>query len=202
MTPGTGTISGNVSFINGTKSNGEPVPGAEVYIEQEPNDQPVLCSETDTAGNYSFNDIPDGSLFKLSVDVPGLPQIETYDSLTFSSSVTSYINLDFYVDTNGIFIHNASGVTIPVNDNFSFNLYPNPAQDNVNIQYSIDKNSCDVQIKIVDIYGKEIQNITNENQEVGNYNYNFNMSQSMSSGIYFIYLSINNKTYVKKLIIN
>ena len=202
MTPGTGTISGNVSFIHGSKSKGEPVPGAEVYIEQEPNDQPVLSSETDGNGDYNFDNIPDGSLFKLSVDIPGLPQIETYDSLIFSSTMTSYLNLNFYVDTNGIFIHNSSGVNIPVNDNFSFTLYPNPAQENVNIQYSVDKTSCDVNIKIVDVYGNEIQNITNKNQENGDYTYALNINQDMSSGIYFIYLTIDNKTYVKKLVLN
>ncbi|WP_040432840.1 carboxypeptidase-like regulatory domain-containing protein [Chlorobium ferrooxidans] len=39
---------------------GEPVPGAEIYVELEPDDQPIVCSETNESGEFSFSSLPQG----------------------------------------------------------------------------------------------------------------------------------------------
>ncbi len=54
-TPAMQKISGTVTEFNGTRAAGEPVPGAEVYIEQEPNDEPmsfVNRTRTDSSGYF------------------------------------------------------------------------------------------------------------------------------------------------------
>jgi len=38
-------------------SQGDPVPGCEIYIEQEPNDEPITISTTDEYGNTEFKDL-------------------------------------------------------------------------------------------------------------------------------------------------
>lgn len=48
-------ISGMVIEFNGTRAAGEPVPGAEVYIEQEPSDEPMaFTNETKTNSEGYF----------------------------------------------------------------------------------------------------------------------------------------------------
>ena len=39
---------------------------------------------------------------------------------------------------------------------FSFGMYPNPAQDNVNIQLAVTEQSLNVTVKLLDISGKEV----------------------------------------------
>ncbi|GAB4298947.1 MAG: hypothetical protein Kow0068_22680 [Marinilabiliales bacterium] len=198
---GTGTISGNISYISYNKSVGEPVPGAEVYIEQEPNDQPVLNSETDSNGDYSFTDIPDGTLFKLSVQIPGLPQIETYDSLSFTTANTTYDDLNFYVDTSGILIHDVTNIKLYSSNNITFNLYPNPAKESFNVSYSLQKPG-NVKITLMDIYGNKIDELPSTYQNEGEYNHFFNLNKNNNAGIYYLYFTFNNNTIVKKLVIN
>ena len=54
---------------------GDPVPGAEVYIEQEPNDEPVANIVTDNSGNFSFEfpkgmKLPEKVTLKLTIKPP------------------------------------------------------------------------------------------------------------------------------------
>ena len=44
-----------VNRVNLHAATGEPVPGAEVYIEQEPNDDPIANTGSDSNGNFEFN---------------------------------------------------------------------------------------------------------------------------------------------------
>ena len=49
-------ISGNLSFYEciNEKKSGEPVPGAEIFVEQEPNEEPISTTTTDDKGNFCF----------------------------------------------------------------------------------------------------------------------------------------------------
>ena len=54
-TPTMQKIYGTVTEFNETRAAGEPVPGAEVYIEQEPNEEPMAFvnqTKTDSKGNF------------------------------------------------------------------------------------------------------------------------------------------------------
>jgi len=75
---GTGTFSGTVTYQNGNKSTnltGEPVTGAEIYVAQDPNDEPIANTLTDDNGDWSVDSIQEGTGYKLRVDIPGLDQI-------------------------------------------------------------------------------------------------------------------------------
>ena len=55
------------------KSIGEPVPGAEIYIELEPDDEPIANVSTDENGEFSFIsevELPETGTFLLTLKLP------------------------------------------------------------------------------------------------------------------------------------
>lgn len=65
--------------------------------------------------------------------------------------------------------------------------YPNPFNPSTTIEYSIPK-SGNVSLKIVDISGREIENLVNQNQSAGSYRVILNTA-NYSSGVYFYILN-------------
>jgi hypothetical protein len=54
---------------------GEPVPGAEILIEQEPNDVPIAQVQTNSNGEFTFSfpdgmKVPDKGTFKITIVPP------------------------------------------------------------------------------------------------------------------------------------
>lgn len=54
---------------------GEPVPGAEILVEQEPNDVPIASAVTNKDGEFSFTfpsgiKIPKNGIFKITIKPP------------------------------------------------------------------------------------------------------------------------------------
>jgi hypothetical protein len=83
----------------------------------------------------------------------------------------------------------------------SFNVYPNPASDNANITFTLLANNK-VSITVYDILGKVVTNLSQENNfEKGNNVVKLNTAE-LSSGIYFVAISVNNAKEVSKLIIS
>ncbi|MFH2096775.1 MAG: T9SS type A sorting domain-containing protein [Bacteroidota bacterium] len=198
MSTGNGTISGYINFWDGSKAFGEPVPGAEVYIEQEPNDEPIASSETDTSGYYGFGAVGTGNDYKLLVDIPGLPLISTYSGINITAADTLWNNLNFYVDTSsgneGIYV-DATGINETVFQVY-FNAYPNPFGENLNIEYSIAE-TAEVELQVYDISGKLMETIISKKQEAGEYRYTF---AKEDNGIYIVKLRINNTSVIRKVV--
>ena len=117
---GSGTLAGNVTYRSNNRSiNGEPIPGAEITLEQEPDDEPIANVSTDLDGNYSFNNLADG-IYRLYVDIPGYNQYRTY-TVTVNEQNLSFDTLNFYVDTivadRGIYIDTTSVIYATINAN-------------------------------------------------------------------------------------
>ncbi len=94
-----------------------------------------------------------------------------------------------------------------VNENNSSNLlnytltqnYPNPFNPSTTIGYSLPQNSF-VQLKVYDMLGREVANLVNKSQVIGNYQIEFDAT-NLTSGIYFYRLQSGNFTETKKLIL-
>ncbi|OFY73151.1 MAG: hypothetical protein A2265_06160 [Bacteroidetes bacterium RIFOXYA12_FULL_33_9] len=201
---GTGTISGIITWASLNKSIlGEPVPGAEITLEQEPDDEPMAEVLTDVSGQYEFDEVPDG-IYSLSVDVPGLPQFETH-TISVSSVDTLFSGMNFIVDTtimlSGIYIDESSSLTIYENDNVSLNVYPNPFAQEINIEYNLTK-SADVTINLFDVSGRLIERlVNNQTQNMGKHVIEIEKAGTeLKQGIYFIEFNIDNLIYLKKII--
>ncbi|MBI4647678.1 MAG: T9SS type A sorting domain-containing protein [Bacteroidia bacterium] len=200
---GGGYISGIVTYndMPGIKAEGDPVPGVEIYIEQEPSEEPVANTSTDSSGFYEFRHIPGGYTYSLYVDIPGLPLISTH-SFTINENDTIFNNLDFQVDTcsgGGIF-------KVPVSIyelntmRFFVELYPNPYKESLTIEYRLDK-AANVDIEIFEQNGSKAAIISDKNQEPGIYKINFSDKKyGFSSGVYFVKININNNIFIKKIV--
>lgn len=105
---------------------------------------------------------------------------------------------------NGIYQTNLSsvgdvldtrGITV---DAFDLNIFPNPVIDRVSISLSVDRVS-DVKIIIYDEIGRKIGDENTQKVYSGDNTIDLNMS-NYKSGIYFVSLSIDDKTIVKQII--
>jgi len=77
--------------------------------------------------------------------------------------------------------------------------FPNPFNPNTKIKYSISQSS-QVQIKVYDVLGNEIETLVNEEKPAGTYELKWNAG-NLSSGIYFYQLRAGEFVITKKMIL-
>lgn len=200
MANGNTHIHGQVTMATFNKSIlGEPIPGAELTLEQEPDDEPIISTTTGSNGTYDFFNIPDAN-YIVVVDIPGYTQFETYN-ITVNSEDTIITNINFVVDTTdvglGIYVNHEIFVPMVDGRTLTVNVFPNPFTKNVNIEFDLEE-SANISVNILDVLGKDIYNICQGEQTQGKHNYNF--EDDLPAGIYFVKISVDNTIYVKKLV--
>ncbi|MFL5751924.1 MAG: T9SS type A sorting domain-containing protein [Bacteroidia bacterium] len=79
------------------------------------------------------------------------------------------------------------------------NVFPNPAADKVKFSYALTEETT-VNIRLVDISGKEVKVLLNQKQEKGNYSPEFVLSD-LDAGIYFYRFSAGTAQVTKKIVI-
>ena len=138
---------------------------------------------SDITGNFEFGTLPYGT-YKLYVELTGhtsYPAIITLDE--GHPNVTDItINIE-----DGSIVYAVDEI---ISEDYSgMIIYPNPASENLNIEFSSDINS-DVVISVINAFGQEIQSI----QKQVNYGQNkFSLDVSgLASGIYFVSIKGNN----------
>lgn len=78
----------------------------------------------------------------------------------------------------------------------NFNVYPNPFTQSTSIEYNL-KNASTVSVEVFNILGDKIHSYTaNESQQAGKHSYLFN---NHSSGVYFVKLTVDNRSSVLKI---
>lgn len=88
-----------------------------------------------------------------------------------------------------------------ISSSSSLNAYPNPANGETTISYSLNK-SGNVNIVITDMMGRTVKMMNQGNQVAGtSYNVNLNTSD-LDNGTYFYTLSVNGEKQTKKLVVN
>ncbi len=198
FTPGIGNVSGIIT--NENTSN--PVPDVTFFIEDTLINHPYLSITSDLSGYYEFDNLPNGA-YKILVDIPGIPQV-TIHNFTVTALDTLFENYDFYVDTvlfkaAGIGIYADSSAIVNISNPINVSLlsvYPNPFQDKINLEYTLEQNSI-VEIQLIDINGKVIQKQAASRLNSGSHSETLNIT---NKGVYFVVVSINNKTYIKKIV--
>lgn len=80
--------------------------------------------------------------------------------------------------------------------------YPNPFNPSTQIRYSLPE-AGNVAIKVYDILGNEVATLVNENQAAGQHSVTFNSADhgELSSGIYFVRMTSQNFSDVKKIML-
>jgi predicted GH43/DUF377 family glycosyl hydrolase len=87
---------------------------------------------------------------------------------------------------------------IPTDFTLSQN-YPNPFNPSTKIKYSVPQTS-QVQIKVYDILGSEIETLVNEEKPTGTYEINW-YAEQLPSGVYFYQLKAGNLIQTKKMVL-
>jgi hypothetical protein len=77
-------------------------------------------------------------------------------------------------------------------------VYPNPVSDYLNMTYSLTKDS-NVTIRIMDVLGNEITTLFSERQSIGEHSNTFNISSKISSGLYFVRVSVGSEIITKRI---
>ena len=77
--------------------------------------------------------------------------------------------------------------------------YPNPFNPSTTIKYLVPEFS-QVQIKVFDVLGNEIETLVNEEKPVGTYELNWN-AENLSNGVYFYRLQAGNFVETKKMLL-
>ena len=81
----------------------------------------------------------------------------------------------------------------------TISVYPNPANDNTTVSYSLTENS-NVKIIVCDLLGQEIMQVVNEKQNSGEHHLDI-YTEQLKNGIYFIKINVNTEDAVQKLVI-
>lgn len=213
---GTGSLSGKITQASGFGQKvssgfkptipGEPIGGIIVKGGRNPGGQMFVQTLTDpVTGTYTLTNLPQNTgnqSYFILVDIPGLDTNNTYHRIIDVNN-NNFTNLDFTVDSakiNPIYDAYVSVKSLSAIEN-KIKVFPNPASSSVNIQYHL-QNSALVKIELYDILGKSIKMILPETQQ-SNESYKKSCETSdLSSGLYFIKITINGSESIIKLSVN
>ena len=178
---------------------GNPIPGVVVKGGKNPGAAIFSQTTTDQNGKYSFTNLPAGNYFIL-VDIAGLDTNGTYHIVVNENSNDS---LNFMVDdqyVNPVLGNVATFVQSSEIENSSVNVYPNPAQQDFNIEYNLLSES-NVSIDMMDILGNHLSSVQDKQKmSKGFYKYHIS-SAGLIPGAYFIRLTINNHSSMIKVFV-
>ena len=87
-----------------------------------------------------------------------------------------------------------------IENNFAFNLFPNPTSDFLNLSYDLPEAST-VNIELHSVIGNQIISLDeyNGNKAAGTYKHQVQLGDRIPAGMYFLYLNINDQTIAKKV---
>jgi hypothetical protein len=77
-------------------------------------------------------------------------------------------------------------------------VYPNPVSNYLNIAYSLSKDS-NVTIRIMDVLGNETTTLFSERLSIGEHSDTFSISSKISSGFYFVRVSVGSEIITKRI---
>lgn len=110
----------------------------------------------------------------------------------------------FYNESRGL-VQNVLATDVPeLVENLDIEVYPNPASTNVNITLPVDYSKT-VVVDILDIQGRVIKNIYNNQLGIGTHKLIWNLEDSqgnrVASGVYFLRILCNGKSKTEKIVV-
>lgn len=178
-------------------SASNPIPGIGVVVKKNPGSS-ARTIVTDGNGDFDLGTLDNGS-YTLFVDIPGLHMAGTY---TFNvSGTTTVTGLDFTVGTDSIHPDNITSVReIRNSKGGSLSAYPNPYTLNSTIVLTMPE-ADDMKLEVYNLLGAKVATLDKGPKQAGTYTYNFSAKKlNYSSGIYFVKLTVGNKTDVLKIV--
>lgn len=203
---GPGALGGKIVEGPGfNRLEGDPIPGIDVKLGRNPGGQLVTNTTTSSTGYYSFTNLPlndgaaNGVSYTVYVDIPGLLRDSSY-VVTIDATTPVLDSLNYMVDSTTIYIvpTSSTGISnIAFAKENKFSVYPNPFRDNLTVSYTLNADA-DVKLEVYSIVGVREEIIINTQQQKGEYQ--FSLNNNLSSGVYFISLTINGNTSTQRVI--
>lgn len=144
--------------------------------------------------------VPDGD-YKLWIQMAWANTNGPTYSIPFTKGATA-VNLNPANQTN---FTNMSLVWTPnttgINENNAaklFSVYPNPIRNQSKINYNLKENS-DVTISLIDINGKLVKVLADENQKAGSYSLQIN--NDLKSGVYFVKMNTGKAQFTERIVV-
>lgn len=147
-------------------------------------------------GEFMFYGLADGS-YKIFVDRFGIDNTLA-PVVTLTPNQTSRDSLELLLHSYYLEMLNPN-TTISTFKAKNITVYPNPIHTTFTIEYDLSA-FANVQIDILDVNGKVISTVLNENQGAGEHNLRIVESTQWSNGIYFIRMMIDGESTVQKII--
>ncbi len=191
---GTGAINGRLiendgSMIN--KAPGDPIPDIDITVEQSPGGAIMGATTTDFNGDFSFDNLPDGSyivyadMHGYTMDISG-----TIDLSGGSNNINLVICSDDTTYQIGM-CDEPTSISQNINDE-EISIYPNPAKEVLNILTTQNET---FNLSITDIAGKVVLN----KKLIAQYN-QIDVAEFVT-GIYFVRIYNDKNNLYQKLII-
>jgi subtilisin-like proprotein convertase family protein len=203
---GPGALGGRIVEGPGfERLEGDPIPGIDVKLGRNPGGQLVTNTTTNSNGYYSFGSLAlndgaaNGVSYTVYVDIPGLLRDSSY-VVTIDATTPVLDSLNYMVDSTTIYIvpTSSTGISnIALAKENKFSVYPNPFRDNLTVSYTLNADA-DVKLEVYSIVGVREEIIINTQQQKGEYK--FSLNNNLSSGVYFISLTINGNTSTQRVI--
>lgn len=164
-----------------------------------------------TFSNYQFSQGfvhgLDGQFIEYHNDSMRFRGVLRTDSVSLAAYAGETVYIAFFQGTHDdnllalddICVRGAGNVAVEnVNPEIKISVFPNPANDQITLQYYLSKSSL-VEISIQDIAGKEIKHLMKCGQINGNYSFNFNV-KDMPSGVYNVVVKSASGNLVEKFV--
>jgi PKD repeat protein len=120
-------------------------------------------------------------------------------NLYYMFRFTSNGGNNIYLDDINISGTVATGIE-DIADNIDFNIFPNPIDENTVVSINLTE-SQEINMKIVDVLGREISTVYNGNLAAGEHQYKVAQNGMLSSGIYMVKVSMGGRSFCKKMIV-
>lgn len=188
------------------RQEGDPIPGLDVKLGKNPGGSTniVASTQTDANGYYSFDNLALNSVvggsYIIFADIPGLGMTSSY-TIVLDPSHPSYDSLNYAVDSSSIYtvLTSSTGISnAAIAKENKFKVYPNPFKGNASIEYNL-PTEADVNLAVYNVLGVKIKSLVNSKQIVGNHKCNLN--DQLSSGVYFITLTIDGKASTQRVVV-
>lgn len=187
---GPGFIGGNV-LQGANKGTANGIEGMTMFLFDN-NGNLIKYETTDANGDYAFNNLPEGT-YKVHPEQLDYTTVEAGISITASDPSYTMVNFERSIQNKTITykptaITNVAGETV-------FTVYPNPAQNVVNIGWAT-ANGEEAVISITDLSGKQVVNTTVKMNGVTTLDVS-----SLQTGVYMMTITEDNNSYTQKLIL-
>jgi PKD repeat protein len=156
----------------------------------------VLSSTNGALVTNSF--VPTATQWK-SISI-NLGSQKVYKNLFIMFRFTSDQGNNIYIDD--INMGSNVGIEEEIAKSINLNIYPNPlgSDENATIVFDLlDNQKTD--IAVYDVYGRKVSSIYSGNLNAGSHQFIVNTDEKLSSGVYFIRLSVGGESFAKKIIV-